>query len=288
MIALSIKDSGRDEFSFRLENIRRLAQQGLVDPEIGTLPKQAQLLSELCMRLTPPFPGQTSAGADASAKKMGENAVARDINAVIKGREYAYLAFVVDLTGSHESVQRTLRTKAGVPYVIDVDYIDTTGMQIGAFHKSKRDSRGRVLFATSKSQDNQIGRWRARNRLWAPAPEVKRYIKRKQQNVGWARAGWLRGYIGLGGKRFPDWVGRHGMGHGSLVNATGPENPRPFVEVNNLTDWGKKNNTADRVVQKAIGSRARAMKTYFEKMMELAGNGVPTPFQMKQAAASLN
>lgn len=284
MISFSIKETSENEIGFRLGNIRRLVQMGLVDPELGTIPKQAQLATELCMRLTPPFAGQNAAGDNLTAKKMGENAVARDINAIVKGRDVEYLSFLVDLTGTTTQVQRTLRTKQGVPYVIDVDYIDQTGAGIRDFHHSKRDSRGRVLIATSKSNDNQIGRWKARNRLWAPAPEVKRYIRRKQDHVGWAKAGWLRAYRGLGGTRVSDWVARHGYMMGSLVNATGPENPNPYIQVNNNTAWGAKNNQADRVVSRALSARARAMKTYFEKMMELASKGTPTPFQLKQAA----
>lgn len=284
MISFSIKETAQDEIGFRLGNIRKLVQMGLVDPELGTIPKQAQLATELCMRLTPPFSGENAAGDNLTAKKMGENAVARDINSIVKGRDVEYLNFLVDLTGKTTQVQRTLRTKAGVPYVIDVDYIDQTGAGIREFHHSKRDGRGRVLIATSKSNDNQIGRWRARNRLWAPAPEVKRYIKRKQAYVGWAKAGWLRAYHGLGGTRAPDWVKRQGASQGALINATGPENQSPYVQVNNNTAWGAKNNQAERVVAKALSARARAMKTYFEKMMELAAQGTPTPFQLKQAS----
>ena len=49
MITFNVIAERQDEFAFRLGKLRDLVRQGLIDPELGTLPKQAQLLAERCM-----------------------------------------------------------------------------------------------------------------------------------------------------------------------------------------------------------------------------------------------
>ena len=281
MIALSVQEQGLNDFAFRLSRIQQLVHRGLVDPEIGTLPKQAQLLTERCMELTPPFAGKNGTKLEGvKAREVGERAVARDISSVIKGRDKGFLEFLVDLQGSRTIVNQELKTKTGRTYVVDVDRIDLDGSEIVPWHKRHRDKRGRVLRATSKSNDKTIGRWRSRDTLWTPAENFKAYIKRVQGRVGSAKAGWLLAYIGLGGKRAPDWILRHGMGHGTFIDGTKtPDNPT--ITVGNQTKWGLHNDESGRAVSKAIRDRAMRMNTYFNTMMRLASEGKLTPWQIK-------
>lgn len=285
MIAVTIQEQQRDEFGYRLQMIQKLVKQGLVDPQFGTLPKQAQLLAVECMQFTPPFKGSIK-GQNKGARDMGENAVARDITRVVVGRDQDYLETIVKLNGGPNVIRQTLRTKAGVPYVIDIDRIDLVGSEIPDWHKARRDkARGRVLRATSKSNEKTIGRWVADNVLWAPAGEVKRYIAKKKANVGFAKAGWLRGIYAWDrtdvGQDPPEWVQRHGMAFGRVVDGLASENP--FVSVSNVTKWGQYHPEGGRVVQKAMNNRLRKMRTYFETMMRLAAQGKPTPFQLARA-----
>lgn len=252
--------------SDRLKDIQSLVRRGLVDPELGTLSKQGQLLAEHCMKLTPP-----------RNLKQGENAVARDISRVVVKREQGYLESVYNISGTETNVRQYLRNKKGQTYLVDIDEIDLTGGKIAGWHKARRDSRGRVLRATSKSNDKTIGRWRADNVLWAPAGEVESYIKLKQAVVGFAKAGWLKGYLALGGKRVSEWVARHGQNKGQFID--GRSAPNPSVTVRNVTAWGAKNDEAERITANAIAARARAMKSYFENICRLASEGKPTQWQ---------
>lgn len=282
----SIQAVRATQFTEVFNNIRTLVNRGLVDPALGTLPKQAQLLTKHCMALTPPRnnKGNVTNMRIANArthKEAGENAVARDINYIIKGRAAGYLESVISITGKSDNISQALRNKKGVTYLIDVDRIDESGGEIPGWHKKHRDSRGRINRST-KGGDDIIGRWRAKNRLWVPNDELDHYRKKKQAMVGWAKSGWLKAYLALKGTRAPDWVMRHTARPGTYIN--GLNTPRPFIQVGNGTRWGG-GPTGSTVVQTAFAARTRAMQTFFNTMMRLASEGKPTQWQAKAMAA---
>lgn len=272
------------QFTSVLNDIRTLVRRGLVDPALGTLPKQAQLLTEHCMALTAPRSNKVNGiKAFRTHKEAGENAVARDINAIIGARSIGYLESVIQITGKTDNVVQTLRNKKGVTYVIDVNRIDLGEGRLEAFHSKSRDNRGRVLRARSKSNDSVIGRWKNRDRMWTTPDALDAYRKKKQAMVGWAKAGWLKAYLALGGTRAPDWVTRHGTSRGVYVNAM--NTARPHIQVGNATGWGS-GAGATAAVRDAFSARTRAMQTYFNTMMRLAAEGKPTQWQAKAIAAA--
>jgi hypothetical protein len=273
LINFGVMEVRQTEFSVALNRLREGVRRGLIDPKFGTLPEQARLLTERCMAMTPP-----------KTLEQGENRTAKDITSIIKGRDPAYLDFVVELTGKTTNVRQELKTKAGVPYLIDVDVIDQSGSQIAAWHEKHRDKRrGRVWRGSAKNMDDKIGRWRARDTLWVPGHMLKAYLAKMKAHVGTAKAGWLKAYTALGGTRAPDWVLRQSQRQGVFVN--GLNNPKPFIEVRNASKWGVRNNNSADIVSKALSYRARDMQRYLDKMMDLARRGIATPFQA--AAASL-
>lgn len=272
LINFSIMEQRQTEFSVAIARLRTGVKRGLIDPKFGTLPEQAKLLTERCLRMTSP-----------KTQAQGENRTAKDITSIIKGRDPEYLDFVVQLTGKTTQVRQELKTKAGVPYLIDVDVIDQSGGQIAAWHEKHRDKRrGRVWRGSSKNNDDKIGRWTARNTLWVPGEMLQAYLAKMKSHVGTAKAGWLKAYLALGGTRAPDWVRRQSMQQGVFVNGLG--NPRPFIEVRNASKWGTRNSNSAEIVAKALAYRARDMQRYLDKMMDLARRGIKTQFQAAQAS----
>lgn len=267
LINFSIMAQRETEFSVAIDRLRTGVRRGLIDPKFGTLPEQAKLLTERCMRMTPP-----------KTLEQGENRTAKDITSIIKGRDPEYLDFVVALTGKTTNVRQTLKTKAGVPYVIDVDYIDQSGGSIASWHEKHRDKRrGRVWRGSAKNMDDKIGRWQSRNTLWVPGNVLKEYLAKMKAHVGTAKAGWLKAYLALRGTRAPDWVRRQSTRQGIYIN--GLNNPKAFIEVRNASKWGTRNSNSADIVAKALAYRARDMQRYLDKMMDLARRGIATPFQ---------
>lgn len=252
MISVSLRSQREDEFAYRLGRLRDLVRQGLVDPEIGTLSKQAQLLAEHCMRLTPP----RSVG-------QGKRRVQNDLNKIFHPIEAndldsKSLRKIVRI-GDAQAWDAFARNVHKGPFAQTRAIVPTREL-----HKANRDRRGRA-----KS-----------TRLVTLHPQrsvLQSLIRRAQEAVGWAKAGWLRGYLALGGTRASDWVMRHTPGSGTLVDGRFAQD-RPFIAIYNTTDWGQRNDEAQRIVSSALQARARAMESYFKKTMELAAKG-QTPYQ---------
>jgi hypothetical protein len=257
MLKVSIDPAGLTRMTLAMERLRKAATAGIVDPKLGTLPVQSRLLAERCLAMTPP-----------RNKKQGEAAVARDITSVVRGREPGYLEAVERIAGTSSVVRQHLTTKDGRTYLIDVDQIDRDGSMIRRWHQKQRRARGRVPRGTSKNNDTIIGRWQARDTLWAPAEMVRAYIAKRQQGVGLARAGWVKPILALGGVRVPDWVKRQGMRYSGYVD--GLRQKRPFIQANNNTRWGQYRAQAEKVVRDAIRARVRDMERFYLLAMKRA------------------
>jgi hypothetical protein len=243
-----------NEFAFRLGRLNELVQKGLVDPNIGTLPKQAQLLTEHCMRLTPPKTveqGKTRVRYD--LRKIFHPVDKEDMkNPAVRALVYrsdfaAWDAFARNVKGGPFA-----GTKAVTP--------------MPEMHTANRDRRGRA------KKTNFVTLWKQRG-------EMNRIIRDAQTRVGWARAGWNVAFRALRGVA-PAWVAKHANSPGKFVN--GLANPQPFIEVANNTKWAGRADS-EQIVRKALAYRARDMKTYFDKMMGLAASGTATPYQAQQA-----
>lgn len=257
MISFNIQSSREEEIAFRLGNIRKLAQQGLVDPEFGTISKQGQLLTLHCMKLTPP-----------RNEKQGRDRTKADMLRIfnplkLNGWRDKGLRDIIQ-SGNKVAWENASRHMSG-------DLARTSAVEpTEELHKRWRDPRGRgrkTRFVTLGPQRNALAA----------------LIKAAQARVGWAKAGWLRGYYALKGMRVDGWVAKHSTVRGQFVD--GRNSPEmPYIEVANDTGWGRYKEENQRIINGAIRARAQAMKTYYEKMMEIAASGQQTPFQMQQAA----
>lgn len=243
-------------FGQALQQLRHAAQMGLVDPELGTIGKQAQLLAEHCMRLTPP-----------KDLAQGRERVRKDLRKIFHPVDPQKLTS----PGLRRLVYRgdPNAWNAAARHIRKGPLAGTQAVTPDAqLHNANRDSRGRAR------RTNFVT-------LWPQRGALNQLIKAARDRVGWGKAGWLRGYLGLGGIRAPAWVMKHGQTRGVFVDGR-RDATRPFVEIRNDTGWGRdggRGTNGDAVVRDAFRARERAMVSYFNAMMRLASRGINTPWQ---------
>lgn len=241
----------------RLAKIKVLAMRGLVDPALGTVPVQARLLCEDIMFYTPP-----------RNQKQGKDRVERDFVKIFNPIDFATIkdASLQKIVYSGNVIaweKFASNERAGGFYRKDA----VTPTQ--ELHNAWRDKRGRgrqTRFVTLRPQQRQY----------------KTVLKESISHIGWAKSGWLTGYLALGGTRAPAWVTRHGSQNGSYVDGLAAENP--YIEINNNTGWGRYKEEGTRIINDALTRRARSMRSFYETTMRLAAQGEPTSWQTQQAA----
>lgn len=257
VIALSIDTL---QFTDVFQNIRALVRKGLVDPELGTISKQAQLLVELCMRNTPP-----------KSAAQGKKRVSADVDKIFhpmdpadfRSPEIARLVRNSDPT-AWNAMARNLSTGplAGTTAVVPT----------AAIHKANRDRRGRA------KRTSFVTLWKQRTTLG----ELK---SAAMSRVGWAKAGWLRAYLGLNGRRVPGYAQKFANTKGIFEDGRGSVD-NPYIGAYNDTGWGKAGESK-RLVAASMTARSRAMQTYFNTTMRLASEGKPTRWQAQMHAVAV-
>jgi hypothetical protein len=260
VISFDYKENLEAELAFRLNNIRQLAREGLVDPGMGTLSVQGKLLIEHVMRLTPPrtiSQGKTRVRLDLEKifrpldpSKFKSDSIA---NLIRKGDPVAWNNFSRNLRdGSLRDTLAVIPTKA--------------------LHQANRNKRGRAF---DRPKPNMVT-------LKPQQRALKQLITEAQQNVGFAKAGWVRAYTELRGDRTPEWVQRHFPGKGIWEDGRKAENP--YIAAYNQTSWGKRSDEAERIMNNAIRARTNAMRSYFDTIGKMVSEGKLTPFQLQQQA----
>lgn len=259
VISLSVIRSTGD-FHKALELLRGGVRTGVIGKEIGTLPKQAQLLTEDCMMLTPPGTlnrGKKEKGVSFSgAQGVGNNRVLLDMRKIFRPLNPA--SFI------------SPRLKALI------ERNDGAGWQAFARNVKAGPLAGTraVLPTEPLHTENRDRRGRAKKTNFVTMPKQQSafisVLNRAQAMVGWARSGWMRAYLSLGGTRAPSWVGRHGA-NGVFVDGTrSGDSSKWFIAVYNNTGWGKRGQNSQQIVDIAVRGRIKAMESYFRNQMRLA------------------
>jgi hypothetical protein len=260
VISFDYRENLDSELGYRLMRIQELAQQGLVDPGLGTLSVQAKLLLEHVMGITPP-----------RTIKQGKDRVRLDLERIFRPLDPNKFR--------NQSIRKLIR--AGDPVAWDNfssrlregELAQTRAIVPNErLHRSNRDKRGR---AYRNPRPKMVT-------LKPDQEALKQMIIASQANVGHAKAGWVRAYTELGGDRAPEWVKRHFPGKGIFQD--GRRNDNPFVAAYNQTGWGKKSDEAERIMNTAIKGRANAMRSYFDTIGKMIAEGKLTPFQAQQQA----
>jgi hypothetical protein len=238
-------------FEAAMQRLRQGVSDGIIDKRYGTLAVQTTLLSERCQDFTPP----RNVG-------QGKAAVTRDITAIFKP--------ISQNTFDNKGIRKIIRRD-------DRDGWDKAALNFGNEHQLRNTKA--IGFSTAWHAQNRMSKGRGRRgknsnigvvTLGPEARKVRTYIREKKQLVGWARAGWNIGIIAFGGTVKGQWISRHSMIRGAIVD--GRMDAAPYIRVLNDTGWAKYNSGGEgqRILRNAVTSRAADMQTYFNRMMNLA------------------
>ena len=265
---------------------------------------QGRLLSGELIKRTPPFSGKMimrmldGRGAKASletetelqgmtARNIGRRRVEKDIRRVIKGVNGAQFSAAVSVhrgqstrnSGNVDKLDwgvlqrcegkqavRIFATKGGTVYGVDTAMFKpkATRAEMYATHQEHRLKSGRVTMAGAKTRE--VGRWRWVNMLVTEESNLKKFIARKQDNVGRAKAGWALSYKRLGGRISESgWVGKH-------MNKTGQcsINLQPYnvsIELVNRSEWAQ-NGDDERIIAKSMDGREIRIRKDIERILK--------------------
>ena len=260
VISFNVQQNAEDDLAIKFQQIVSLAKKGLVDPGMGTLSVQGKLLLEHVMKLTPP-----------RTIEQGTERVKKDITKIFRPLEPTDFSnpYFSDLVTRGDPVEwdkwASKLKKGSLRNTVAV-------IPTAVVHQANRDKRGR---AYSRPRPNMVT-------LKPQHDDLHKLIALKQQNVGYAKAGWTRAYNELRGDRTPEWVQRHFPGKGIFEDGRAAENP--FIAAYNQSGWGKKSEEGSRIMRNAIRARTKAMQTYFETVGKMVSEGKMTPFQLQQQA----
>ncbi|MBQ6533674.1 MAG: hypothetical protein IJI37_00745 [Opitutales bacterium] len=98
--------------------------------------------------------------------------------------------------------------------------------------------------------------------------ELKKYIRRVQQQVGIAKSGWLAALTKLGGKA-PSFVSRHGVKYGGFIDGNKGDNP--FFTLINRVSTFPQGGTPMRILKRAFAAQMKAMENNIKRLMDKSG-----------------
>lgn len=212
------------------------------------------MLIRKVMDFTPPF--KTKGGRGQSDLSIGRAAVASDIMKVMRPFDPAEIrspamkkivddknvaAFNIVADRSKGSFMKGARAVAFSPEI----------------HLRARNTRGRVM-----------GRDRNQVVLGTDAALLKNYIVQVQAQVGYAKSGWLKALLLVGGEA-PSFVTRHGTGGGDVIDDHANE-LEPSITAINRTPWAVRKDEGERIMADAYASRAVAIIAKMRTLERLA------------------
>lgn len=211
------------------------------------------LLIRKVMDFTPPFKAKGQRGLSDLA--VGRAAVAYDIYKVMKPFNPATRTKALERIVERKDIAafNALAARSTNPYM--------AGKTAVAFdptlHLSARNARGRVE-----------GRDRGRYVLGSDVGLLKQYVAKVQNRVGYAKSGWLKALLLVGGEA-PGYVSKQGTGGGDVIDDHA--NPDfPSITAINRTPWAVRKDEGDRILTDAYASRATALDTRIRVAIRLA------------------
>jgi hypothetical protein len=114
-----------------------------------------------------------------------------------------------------------------------------------ALHLTARDRRGRV-----KGDRRQVV-------LGSDVGLLKNYVQKVQNQVGFAKSGWLKAMLLVGGTA-PAYVTKHGTGGGDVLDNHADEE-NPSITAINRTPWAVRQDEGQRILADARASRVEAI-----------------------------
>ncbi len=212
------------------------------------------LLMRKVMDFTPPFKSKGTRGV--SDLSVGRKAVASDIYKTMRPFDPAMV--------KTPQMQRIVDRKDFAAYdVIAARSINPLmqGTRAIAFaeatHTGQRNRRGRV---DRKSLNHVV--------IGSDAVLLNKYVKKIQGRVGYAKSGWLKALMLVGGEA-PAYVTSKGMGGGDVIDDHANDD-HPSITAINQTPWAVRQDEGERIKADAYASRAQALVTKVKTHMRLA------------------
>lgn len=233
------------QFEGAMQVLKQAVRDGMIHPDYGTLTVQARMLAEQCQKITPP-----------DSKGQGMASVMLDLTRIycpVSDKTWDMRRFKKIIQNDDRTTWNKVSTKFGSSHGLN----DTIA----------------VGFSPNAHAQNKFKRMRKKAKygnmgtvtLGPQAKAARDYIKTVQGRVGWAKAGWNRGIIGLGGTVSTGWIGKHGMVRGKLIDGRSDYNP--YIGVVNDTGWARNNRgQGERVINWAIQKRIQSMYSYAHGM----------------------
>ena len=186
----------------------------------------ARIAANNCIKYSAPWAGSGKPGNTKKQRDTGAAAVTTDLVGR-KGQTEASRSGLFGFYTESMSIYETfnggkdlpnfnlIRLKSGAVYLVDknVSMQGAGPADLSRVHLANRGANGRV--STAGRKDRKIGRWKAKNKYFAPRASVLSYLASVQKRVGTLKAGWLAAarYFAskTGGKvSSATWIDRHG------------------------------------------------------------------------------
>lgn len=217
------------------------------------------LLIRKVMDFTPPFKTRPAKGAgtasSASDLSVGRKAVAFDIYKTMRPFNPAArtpgLEKVLDRRDIATFNLMAARSKNPLMSNLTAVPFDPN------LHLAARNRRGRVE-----------GRSRNKVVLGSDVGLLKQYVSKVQSRVGYAKSGWLKALLLVGGDA-PGYVTKQGTSGGDVIDDHA--NPDyPSITAINRTPWAVRKDEGDRILADAYASRAAAIDAKIRTAIRLA------------------
>ncbi len=199
------------------------------------------LLIRKVMDFTPPF--ETGGRKGGTDQAIGRAAVASDIyktmnvfNPAARTRQLERIIEKKDIAAFNIVAARSrspyMKGKTAVAFSPEV-------------HLSQRNRRGRV------------GRDTKQVVLGSDVGLLKKYVAEVQNRVGYAKSGWLKALLLVGGTA-PNYVTKKGTSGGDVIDDHADEE-NPSITAINRTPWAVRKDEGDRILSSAKASRIQAI-----------------------------
>jgi hypothetical protein len=216
--------------------------------------QEGKLFVEDCIALTPPFGNAPSTENSKAQEKIGKAAVARDISKVFQPLTKIRAVESPTNTALAKRIKKLVRARNFDALTAILKNLGFKNIRIleraeGSYHIAARDSRGHV------------GKRAALNFVFN-APSVNQYIRKEQNKVGFAKAGWCQAAAALKAK-VPAWIKKHAGAAGSVIDNT-RDKLNPHIIVANEVPYIQKAGQDLRIIQRALDSRRVNLKAKIE------------------------
>ena len=211
--------------------------------------QQSRIVGEKLLKFTPP-----------KTATVGKRNVARDI-----GKVFADLSNTkwndksldkMWRAGNFEGVKKALENNPNKLQMPVFKYKRIFAKPVRNIHKAAINRSGRVP-----------KNWRTQYAV-AGKGELKKYIRRVQQQVGVAKSGWLAALVKLGGKA-PNFVSRHGTKYGGFIDGNKGDNP--FFTLINKVSTFPQGGTPARILRRAFIAQTKAIESNIKRLMDKSG-----------------